>query len=237
MRPGVRAADASRDVMAIGQSVIEREHPASYDPNTSFAVLPLRDELAGGVRPALVAVLGAVALVLLIACVNVTNLVLARGARRRGEFALRIALGAGRLRLIRQVLTENVILTLVGGAIGVACAWFGLSTLIALSPPDLPRAGAIAVDTPVLVFAAVISLVIGVAFGIFPALQAARRDPHVEIQTGARARAARQLGSPVSKSHTAVRRAAGLRVAWPSDDAGEGCRPSLRCGCGYRTSV
>src|SRR5262249_61029756 len=88
------------------------------------------------------------------------------------------------LRLLRQLLTEIVILTLAGGAVGVALASLGVSTLVALSPPDLPRAGAIAVNTPVLVFAAVISVAIGVVFGIFPALQAARRDPHVEIQTG-----------------------------------------------------
>jgi putative ABC transport system permease protein len=184
LRPGTPAADAGRDVMTIGRSLIERQHPKTYDPNTGFAVLPLRDELAGGVKPALLAIAGAVALVLLMACVNVTNLVLARGARRRGEFALRMALGAGRVRVIRQVLTESVVLALAGGAAGVALASFGVSTLVALSPPDLPRAGAIAVNTPVLVFAAVVSLAIGVVFGVFPALQAARRDPHVEIQTG-----------------------------------------------------
>jgi putative ABC transport system permease protein len=183
LRPGVQAADASRDVMAIGRSLMNRVHPATYDPTTGFAVVPLRDELASGVKPALRAILGAVGLVLLMACVNVTNLVLARGARRRGEFALRIALGAGRLRLIRQVLTENILLAIGGGAVGVALASFGVSALVALSPPGLPRAGAIAVNTPVLIFAAAVSVLIGVVFGMFPALQATRRDPHVEIQT------------------------------------------------------
>jgi putative ABC transport system permease protein len=184
LRPGVRAAEASRDVIAIGRSVIDGRHPATYDPATGFAAVPLRDELASGVKPALLAIGGAVALVLLIACVNVTNLVLARGTRRRAEFALRIALGAGRVRLIRQVLTENVILAFAGGAVGVALASFGVSTLVALSPPELPRASAIALNTPVLIFATVVSIAIGVAVGLLPALQAARRDPHVEIQTG-----------------------------------------------------
>ena len=199
LRPAVRVSDASRDVMTIGRSVIDQQHPATYDPSTGFAAVPLRDELASDVKPALLAIAGAVALVLLIACVNVTNLVLARGVRRRGEFALRVALGAGRIRLIRQVLTENLLLALAGGAVGVAFASFGVSTLIALSPPALPRVAAIAVNTPVLIFAALVSLATGVTFGMIPALQAARRDPHVEIQTashrtaGGRRRAPRAL--------------------------------------------
>ncbi len=171
-------------------------HPATYDPTTGFAVVPLRDELASGVKPALLAILGAVGLVLLMACVNVTNLVLARGARRRGEFALRMALGAGRVRLIRQVLTESILLAVAGGAAGVGLASFGVSTLVALSPPDLPRAGAIAVNTPVLIFAALVSVVVGVGCGMFPALQATRRDPHVEIQTASQRTAGGRRRTP-----------------------------------------
>ena len=184
LRPGVHPVDATTDLMTIGRAVIDQRHPDTYDPRTSFAVIPLRDELASSVRPALLAIAGAVLLVLVIACVNVTNLVLARGARRRAEFALRTTLGAGRLRLIRQVLTESLLLALAGGTAGVALASFGVRGLVALSPPNLPRAGAIAVDVPVLVFAAAISIAIGLAFGVIPALQAARNDLHVEIQHG-----------------------------------------------------
>jgi putative ABC transport system permease protein len=184
LRPGVRTADASTDLMTIGGTLIDQRHPDTYDPHTGFAAIPLRDEIASSVRPALLAIAGAVLLVLVIACVNVTNLLLARGVRRRAEFALRTALGAGRLRLIRQVLTESLLLALAGGVAGVALAWFGVRGLVALSPPDLPRAGAIAVDLPVFVFAAAISVAIGFAFGVIPALQAARHDPHVEIRHG-----------------------------------------------------
>src|SRR5205823_14178429 len=115
-------------------------------PDAQFAAALLQDELARGVRPALLAILGAVGLVLLIAAVNVTNLLLARGVRRRGEFALRAALGAARGRLIRQVLTESVLLAVLGGTAGVLVAVLGVRGLLALAPPSLPRAGAIRID-------------------------------------------------------------------------------------------
>src|SRR5205085_3282616 len=105
LRQGVGAGEATREIQTLGHALLEQRHPASYDPTALFVAAPLQAELTRGVRPALLAILGAVALVLLIACVNVTNLVLARGVRRRGEFALRAALGAARGRLVRQVLT------------------------------------------------------------------------------------------------------------------------------------
>src|SRR5206468_5835072 len=114
-----------------------------------------------GVKPALLAVLGAVVLVLLIASVNVTNLLLARGAQRRGELAVRAALGGGRMRMIRQLLTESLLLAALGGALGMVVAEFGVSALVALSPPGLPRVSAIGVDGPVFVFALGITTLIG----------------------------------------------------------------------------
>jgi putative ABC transport system permease protein len=180
----VTLADATSDVSTIGRALIDRLHPNTYDPNTQFAAIPLRDELASGVRPALVAILAAVILVLVIACVNVTNLVLARGVHRRSEFALRTALGAGRIRIIRQVLTESLLLAAAGGTAGVCAAVFGVRALVALSPPDLPRAGAIAVDKPVLLFAVAATIAVGLLCGAIPAVQAVRRNPHDEIQQG-----------------------------------------------------
>ena len=125
-------------------------------------------------------VLGAVILVLLIACVNVTNLLLARGAQRRGEFAMRAALGAGRLRLIRQLLTESLLLAILGGAFGMMVAQVGVRALVALSPPGLPRVSAIGLDGPVFAFALGITALIGLLVGLIPALhdlsrRAARR--------------------------------------------------------------
>ncbi|HXI31502.1 MAG TPA: FtsX-like permease family protein, partial [Vicinamibacterales bacterium] len=136
------------------------------------------------VRPALLVILAAVSLVLVIACVNVTNLLLARGVHRRAEFALRAALGAGRGRLVRQLLTESLFLAAIGGAAGIAVAFAGVRALVALSPPGLPRVAAIAVNGTALAFGVAITTAIALAFGVAPALQAARTDPHRDLQHG-----------------------------------------------------
>jgi putative ABC transport system permease protein len=182
LQSSVTVGEATREVAVLGRALLDDVHPESYDPNTGFAAVPLRDDLASGVKPALLAIMGAVALVLLIACVNVTNLLLARGARRRGEFALRAALGASRGRLLRQMLTESLVLAIAGGAIGVVVAIWGVQGLVAMAPAGLPRTAAIAVNTPVLIFAAAIATIIGLASGAIPALQAARSDPHDGMQ-------------------------------------------------------
>ena len=124
-------------------SLAEQRPRDATTRDTRFIADRLQDDLTRGVKPALLAILGAVMLVLVIACVNVTNLLLARGVQRRGEFALRAALGAGRGRLIRQLLTESLLLACVGGAAGMAVAVLGVRALVALSPPGLPRVGAI----------------------------------------------------------------------------------------------
>jgi putative ABC transport system permease protein len=138
------------------------------------------------VRSALLAVLGAVMLVLVIACVNVTNLLLARGAQRRGEFAMRAALGAGRARLVRQMLTESLLLAALGGALGMAVAQAGIQALVALSPAGLPRVGAIGFDGRVFAFSLVITTLIGLLVGLIPALQASRNNLHGSAQETAR---------------------------------------------------
>ncbi|HSQ04216.1 MAG TPA: FtsX-like permease family protein, partial [Burkholderiales bacterium] len=142
----------------------------------------LQDDVTSDVKPALLGVLGAVLLLLAIACVNVTNLLLGRGARRRGEFAVRAALGAGRMRLIRQLLTESLLLAILGGALGMMVAKFGVNTLVMLSPPQLPRLSAIQVDGTALAFGFVITALIGVAVGLIPAFQATRGDLHIGLR-------------------------------------------------------
>ncbi|HET9793315.1 MAG TPA: ABC transporter permease [Thermoanaerobaculia bacterium] len=181
LRPGTAVRRAGEEVDALGRALITERRPETYDPETRFRAVPLRDELTRGVRPALLAVIGAAALVLVIACVNVTNLLLARGVQRRGEFALRAALGAGRGRLIRQLLTEGVVLATAGGAAGTLLAAFGVRALAALGPPELPRVGAIEVDRFVLFSGLAITGLVAVAFGTIPALQAARSDPHRDL--------------------------------------------------------
>jgi putative ABC transport system permease protein len=182
LAPGVGPAEATRDVHSIGRAMIAEWRPNSYDPNTQFSVVRLHDDLVSGVKPALLAIMGAVLLVLVIACVNVTNLLLARGAQRRGEFALRAALGAGRGRLVRQLLTESLLLSTVGGLLGMAIAIVGVQALVAVTPAGVPRADAIRVDAAVLGFCLIVSTLVGAAFGAIPALQAAKQDPQRDLQ-------------------------------------------------------
>ena len=153
--------------------------PLQEFPRTEWAAVQsrvivalLQDDLTRDVKPALFMILGAVVLVLAIACVNVTNLLLARGVQRSGEFALRAALGAGRQRLIRQLLTESLLLAVMGGLAGMFVAVVGVRRLVALSPAGLPRASEIGVDGTVFVFGAAITTLIGLIVGISPALQA-----------------------------------------------------------------
>ena len=186
LRAGVSVERATGELGPIGNAVLAELRPPTYGTDVRLIAAPLHDEVVGGVRPALLAILGAVTLVLVIACVNVANLLLARGVRRRGEFALRAALGAGHGRLMRQLLTESVVLATVAGALGIGAAVFGVRALVALSPPGLPRLDAIAVDGRSLAFALAITTLIGLAFGSIPALQAARSDPQSALQGGSR---------------------------------------------------
>ncbi len=185
LRPGVGTDQAGRELDRIAHAPVPEfpRQPWASLENGLTATL-LQDDLTRGVKPALLAILGAVALVLVIACVNVTNLLLVRGVQRRGEFALRAALGAGHNRLLRQLLTESLLLAAVGGAVGMAVAWFGVKALVALSPPGLPRVGAIRVDGAVFAFGLGITTLIGLAFGLSPALQASRNDLNRDLQYG-----------------------------------------------------
>jgi putative ABC transport system permease protein len=184
LRPGVSFERASQELTAVGRAVIQERHPVSYGHDVLFSALSLQEDLTRGVKSALLAVLGAVTLVLVIACVNVTNLLLARVVQRRGEFALRAALGAGTPRLIRQLLTESLLLAALGAVVGIAVAVFGVKALVALSPPDLPRLGAIGINGTVFAVAFGVTTLIGLAFGLAPALQAARSNPQQALQHG-----------------------------------------------------
>jgi predicted permease len=170
LRPGVPVETAAADVNAAGKAVIEELHPETYRRDTIFTVVAFADEITRAIRPSFLAVAGAVSLMLLVACVNVTNLLLARGTRRRAEFTMRAALGASRRRLVRQLLTETLLLAFVGGAGGIAVARMGVRALAAIAPGALPRASAIALDGSVLAFAIAITTIVGLAVGLVPAL-------------------------------------------------------------------
>jgi putative ABC transport system permease protein len=183
LRAGISMSQARSDLDLIAHTrVPEFPRPDWASLDQGFVTNSLQDDVAGGVKPALLAVLGAVILVLLIACVNVTNLLLARGALRRGEFSMRTALGAPRARLVRQLLTESFLLALVGGALGMVVAQIGVQALVVLSPPELPRVNAIRVDGTVFAFAFGITAVVGLVVGLIPALHAFRGDLHIGVQ-------------------------------------------------------
>jgi putative ABC transport system permease protein len=176
-------AQARRELDFIAHTPLQEfPRPAWASLKDGVILNSLQDDVTRGVKPALLAVLGAVLLLLIIACVNVTNLLLARGAQRRGEFAVRAALGAGRIRMIRQLLTESLLLAVLGGSLGMVVAESGVRALVLLSPPGLPRMAAIGIDGTAFAFGMAITTLIGVAVGLIPALSASRGNLHIRLQ-------------------------------------------------------
>lgn len=187
LAPNVTADRAAREIESIGRaSVPEFPRPRWADMSKGLLVHSLKDEVTGDTKPALFAIVGAVLLLLVIACVNVTNLLVARSAQRRGEFAMRAALGAARGRLVRQLLTESLVLALFGGVIGLAVAQVGVRALVALSPPGLPRVDVIGLNGPVFAFAFAATAIIGTVVGLVPALGAGRADLRAGSQAASR---------------------------------------------------
>ncbi len=172
LKPGVTLAQAQADMQTVTRN-LARAWPAA-DKDVGAALIPLRQELVGQIQPVLLILLGAVGFVLLIACVNIGNLVLARSIGRSREFAVRAALGAGRGRLVRQLLTESVLLAAAGGAAGLLVAAWGTQAALAILPTALPRAHDIAIDGRVLAFTAAVSLLTGLLFGLIPAVRSSR---------------------------------------------------------------
>jgi len=182
LKPGVALNQARTDVETIAGRLAQQYKDTNAD--WSVKLTPLREELIGNIRPSLLILLGAVGFVLLIACVNVGNLLLANASTRQRELATRIAIGAGRLRIIRQILTENLLLALLSGILGLLLAWGGVVLLRDLIPPAYVKAQQITIDWNVVLFTLLICMATALLFGTLPALQAARMDPIDWIKEG-----------------------------------------------------
>jgi len=180
LKPGVTLAQANAQLKIAADQFRRRYPNGVMDAKEGFGVQPLRDSIVSGVRSSLFVLLGAVSLVLLIACANVANLLLVRATGRKREFAIRASMGATRGRIIRQLLTESVLLAVTGGILGLILGYLGVRGLLAFSPGDIPRIGengaSVGLDWRVLLFTLGISLLTGILFGLFPAIGASRPD-------------------------------------------------------------
>jgi len=175
LKPGVSLQRANVEVERLSAD-LRKQFPIKQSSGLHFRVVSMYDDLVGGVRPAIVALMGAVVFVLLIACANVANLLIVRASARGRDLAVRAAIGANRAQLVRQMLAESLVIAVLGTALGLLLARLGIRVLLALGPKDLPRLGAVAMDPMVLAFAVCAGLVTALACGIVPALRASRTD-------------------------------------------------------------
>jgi putative ABC transport system permease protein len=199
LRDGVTVELANREISAIARRIHDTSSEQGDYLLKDGIVLPLRDSITGKARPALLVLLAAVGFLLLVACANVANLLLAQASVRGRELAIRSALGAARGRLIRQFLTEAFLLSLLGGGVGVLLAYWGVTALVGLAPQNLPRLDSVSISIPVLAFAFVLSAVVATGLGAFTAVRATSGDPRRGLQEGGRGQAGSQGSQRVGR--------------------------------------
>jgi putative ABC transport system permease protein len=234
LREGVTPRQANAEISTIARRI----HDASTEQNDyvlkDAAVIPLQQSMTGKARPALLILLGAVGFLLLVACANVANLLLAQASVRQRELAVRSALGAGRGRLIRQFLTESLLLSMTAGALGVFAAFSSVSALIALAPKDLPRLESISINIPVLVFAFLLSTAVAAGLGIFTALRATAGDVREALGEGGRSQSASQRSQRLGRAIVAAQVAITLVLVVGAGLLGRSLQKVLEVDPGFR---
>jgi putative ABC transport system permease protein len=234
LRDGVTVAQANSEISAIGRRI----HDTAGDQNDFLlkdaAVVPLHDSMTRATRAALLILLGAVGFLLLVACANVANLLLAQASVRGRELAVRSALGAARGRLIRQFLTEAFLLSLISGGLGVFGAYLGVSGLIALAPPNLPRLDSVSINVPVLLFAVLLSGAVAIGLGAFTAIRATSGNPREALGEGGRSQAGSQSSQRLGRGIVAAQIAITLVLVIGAGLLGRSLMKLLEVNPGFR---
>jgi putative ABC transport system permease protein len=210
-KPGVTVTGLAKEMTAFATQ-LKKEFPNNYGSTWSLKPRSLNEQASGRIRTLLYVLLGAVGFVLLIACANVANLMLVRAAARQREVVIRTALGAQRAQLIRQLLTESVVLALCGGALGLALAYGGMRALVGINPGSLPRSDEIGIDPTVMVFTLVTAVVTGLLFGLVPALQTSRANLQETLKEGGRGSSAARKGQQVRRTLVVAQMALALTL-------------------------
>jgi predicted permease len=234
LRDGVTAEQANQDISVIARRIHETSSEQGEYLLKDGIVLPLQDSITGKARPALLVLLGAVGFLLLVACANVANLLLAQASVRERELAIRSALGAARGRLIRQFLTEAFLLSLVGGGLGVFGAFWGVAGLVALAPENLPRLDSVSISIPVFVFAFLLSTAVAAGLGAFTAARATSGDLRKGLEEGGRGQAGSQGSQRVGRAIVAAQIAITLVLVVGAGLLGRSLMKVLEVNPGFR---
>jgi putative ABC transport system permease protein len=234
LRDGVTVEQANQDISAIARHIHETSSEQGDYLLKDGIVLPLQDSITGKTRPALLVLLGAVAFLLLVACANVANLLLAQASVRERELAIRTALGAARGRLIRQFLTEALLLSLVGGGLGVLGAYWGVAGLVGLAPQNLPRLDSVSISIPVLAFAFLLSSAVAAGLGAFTAARATSGDLRRGLVEGGRGQAGSQGSQRVGRAIVAAQIAITLVLVVGAGLLGRSLMKVLEVNPGFR---
>jgi predicted permease len=234
LRDGVTVEQASADISAIARRIHDTSSEQGDYLLKDGMVVPLQHAITGQARPALLILLGAVGFLLLVACANLANLLLAQASVRERELAIRSALGAGRGRLIRQFLTETFLLSLVGGGLGVLGAFWGVRGLVALAPENLPRLDSVSINAPVLMFALLLSTVVAIGLGLFTALRSASREVREGLAEGGRGQAGSQGSQRVGRGIVAGQIAVTLVLVVGAGLLGRSLMKALEVDPGFR---